>query len=113
MSISTGALTHFSELLLKTRKEVTERLEILKKNRDYGDDTDSFEEEGDEAEEFSNQIELAKTLEERRDRIDAALQKMKDGTYGTCEECGNPIAENVLEVDPESELCQNCKSKKV
>lgn len=112
MPISTGEVTHFSELLLKTRKEVVARLELLKKNRDYGDDTDSFEEEGDEAEEFSNQVELTKSLEERRDRIDAALQKMKDGTYGTCEQCGNPISTNVLEVDPESGLCRDCKSKK-
>lgn len=112
MTISTGELTHFSELLLKTREEVVARLERLKKERDFGDDVDSLEEEGDETEEFANQVELAESLETRRDRIDAALQKMKDGTYGVCEKCGGPITPNVLEVDPESELCQNCKSKK-
>ncbi len=112
MTISTGELTHFSELLLKTREEVVARLERLKKERDFGDDVDSLEEEGDETEEFANQVELVKSLETRRDRIDAALQKMKDGTYGVCEKCGGTITPNVLEVDPESELCQNCKSKK-
>lgn len=111
MSFSTGDLTHFSELLLKSREEIVTRLERMKKDRDYGDDTDSFEEEGDEAEEFSNQVELIKSLENRKDHIDTAFQKMKDGSYGICEKCALSIAPNILEVDPESELCQACKIK--
>lgn len=109
MSFSTEQITHFSEKLLNGRKEILKRLEELKKIRDYGDDTDSYQEEGDEAEEFSNQVELVESLKTRMEKIDAALQKIKDGTYGICDECKQSIPSNVLEVDPESELCQDCK----
>ncbi|MEK7465573.1 MAG: TraR/DksA C4-type zinc finger protein [Patescibacteria group bacterium] len=109
MSFSTEQITRFSEKLLNGRKEIKKRLEELQKTRDYGDDTDSYQEEGDETTEFSNQVELVESLKTRTERIDTALQKIKDGTYGICETCKQPIPLAVLEVDPESELCQDCK----
>ncbi len=43
--------------------------------------------------------------------INFALDKMGAGAYGICEECGNEISIELLRVDPESRLCQNCKLK--
>jgi DnaK suppressor protein len=37
--------------------------------------------------------------------IDAALAKMDDGTYGTCEICGKPIGAARLEAIPWARLC--------
>lgn len=37
--------------------------------------------------------------------IDAALQRIDDGTYGTCVNCGKPIPEERLEALPWTELC--------
>ena len=34
-----------------------------------------------------------------------ALRKLDDGTYGTCERCGNPIGEDRLEAIPWTRLC--------
>jgi DnaK suppressor protein len=40
--------------------------------------------------------------------IDAALRKINEGTYGTCERCGRPIAKARLEVVPHARICQKC-----
>jgi RNA polymerase-binding transcription factor DksA len=37
--------------------------------------------------------------------IDHALQKIEDGTYGTCEVCGKPIAPERLAAIPWARLC--------
>jgi len=37
--------------------------------------------------------------------IDAALKRIEDGTYGTCNSCGKPIGEERLEALPWATLC--------
>jgi RNA polymerase-binding transcription factor DksA len=37
--------------------------------------------------------------------IDAALQRIEDGTYGICENCGKPIAPERLLAIPWTRLC--------
>jgi len=43
--------------------------------------------------------------------LDRALKKMDEGTYGYCEDCGEPIAKARLEAVPTAKLCMTCKSK--
>jgi DnaK suppressor protein len=42
-------------------------------------------------------------------KIDHALAKIEDGTFGICEECGEPISVKRLEARPETTLCIRCK----
>ena len=44
-------------------------------------------------------------------KIDEALARMEDGTFGTCQECEEPIEPRRLEARPVSELCIACKEK--
>lgn len=44
------------------------------------------------------------TLEE----IDAALERVELGTYGSCERCGRPIGEGRLEARPTARTCIDC-----
>ena len=39
-----------------------------------------------------------------------ALQRIEDGTYGECANCGNEIAAGRLEARPEAALCIECAS---
>jgi RNA polymerase-binding protein DksA len=59
--------------------------------------------------------EIDYTLEENEERviaaIDAALQRIDDGTYGTCQGCGQPIATERLEAVPWTTQCIDCKRK--
>ena len=41
-------------------------------------------------------------------RIDAALARIADGTYGDCVKCGNPISDARLNLLPDTPLCKNC-----
>ena len=55
-----------------------------------------------------NQIGVAKRLESRLERVDRALEKLEDGTYGTCDACGGAIDPRRLRAAPESTVCVAC-----
>jgi DnaK suppressor protein len=43
------------------------------------------------------------------EKIDRALGRIEDGTFGVCEECSEPISVKRLEARPETTLCIRCK----
>jgi DnaK suppressor protein len=43
------------------------------------------------------------------DKIEKALRKIEDGSFGICEECGEEISIKRLEARPETTLCIRCK----
>lgn len=55
---------------------------------------------------------MAKEQERRRrgerQRIEAALERLADGTWGLCTECGEAIAGARLDFDPTVTLCIRC-----
>jgi DnaK suppressor protein len=55
---------------------------------------------------------LAATLKETLVEVEHALAKMDEGTYGTCEGCGNSIAAPRLEAMPAARYCIDCASTK-
>jgi RNA polymerase-binding protein DksA len=44
-------------------------------------------------------------------RVEAALRALDDGTYGTCTNCGQPIAPERLEAIPWVAMCIDCARK--
>ncbi len=42
-------------------------------------------------------------------KIKKALERIDNGTYGVCEECGEEITEKRLKARPVTEVCINCK----
>ena len=42
-------------------------------------------------------------------KLERALQKIDDGSFGVCEECEEPISKKRLEARPETGLCIRCK----
>ena len=74
---------------------------------DYGD---AFADGGAATAERTEVIGLVETLKHRIDDIDQALEKIDDGTYGTCQNCGNPIGEARMEFRPTSTFCVDCKN---
>jgi DnaK suppressor protein len=42
-------------------------------------------------------------------KINEALARIEDGTFGICEECGEEIGEERLSVRPVTTLCIHCK----
>ncbi len=91
------------------KEKIEKELIKLKETLDFGDDTDHYEEETDEAEEMGNYLGIKRTQDARLEQIKKALQKIKNGTYGKCDKCGGEIEQRILDVDPESLYCKNCK----
>jgi DnaK suppressor protein len=42
-------------------------------------------------------------------RIDRALQRLADGRYGACDDCGKDIVESRLRAMPFAERCRQCQ----
>lgn len=61
---------------------------------------------------FEQQRDLAlrDRSEQQLELVDAALERIEAGTYGTCVRCGNPIAPARLEALPWAAHCIDCQS---
>src|SRR3954451_7357344 len=55
-----------------------------------------------------NEIGVGNSLLVTAERVDRALAKLEDGTYGVCDDCGDPILPARLRVAPESTVCIEC-----
>jgi RNA polymerase-binding transcription factor DksA len=105
-------LKSFKDKLLKEQKEIVKQLKELGEVPEFGTDIEGevFEEEADEAEEYSKNLGIKQVLKERLLDIKNALDKIAKGDYGKCEECGNKIEPAILKISPESRFCKNCKA---
>ncbi len=56
---------------------------------------------GDEPDHGATLARAERTL----DDVDHALSRLADGSYGTCEACGEPIADDRLAVAPTARTC--------
>ncbi|MFI0350201.1 TraR/DksA family transcriptional regulator [Actinomadura sp. 9N407] len=43
--------------------------------------------------------------------LDRAVERLRDGTYGTCERCGGPIAAARLVARPAARTCITCAAR--
>lgn len=68
----------------------------------------NIEEVADEVEEYSTRVHLEFSLENQLKDVNAALEKIEKGTWGTCEKCQNAISEERLKASPEARLCSQC-----
>ena len=75
---------------------------------DYGD---AFADGGAATAERTEVLGLVEGLKTRLNNIDGALNKIAEGTYGTCEVCGNDIGQDRIEFRPTSTRCVDCKNK--
>ncbi len=55
---------------------------------------------------------LAGNLRESLSDVEDAIVKLDNGTFGTCESCGQPISPDRLEAKPAAKLCMDCASKR-
>jgi DnaK suppressor protein len=103
----------FRELLLEERQRVSDAIAYLHEENS-GSQDDEVPETGDaDTATVTLDRELDFSLEENStrvlDEIDSALRKIDEGTFGTCERCGQPIAPERLEAMPYATKCIDCK----
>jgi len=101
------------------REIMTQMLDdILRKGEETIEDmTDTREMYADPADRATAESDRSFTLRLRdRERklikkIQEAQQRLEDGTYGICEECGDEISVPRLKARPVTTLCIACKSR--
>jgi DnaK suppressor protein len=104
-------LQKFKESLEAKRTEIIKRAEQTLQ-QDMSLDTDDFPDEMDLA---SSEYLQAFTFRLRGrekvflSKIQKALERIDNGTFGVCEECDEPISIKRLEARPETTLCIRCK----
>jgi RNA polymerase-binding protein DksA len=106
----------FRDMLLAERERVQRAIDNLHDEHpgsvedETGDETQD-QHLGDAATAMFDR-ELDYTLEDNSEHvlasIDAALARIDDGSYGTCTNCGKPIAAERLEARPWADLCIDC-----
>jgi len=97
--------------LEQRRRETSERIAELAKTPELGAAQGFGKRIGDgttEAISRLTDIGVGRSLETGLERVERALTKLDEGSYGTCDECGGPIPEKRLEAMPESTLCVQC-----
>jgi DnaK suppressor protein len=100
-------LEHFKEILLKHRQQIL-NVGLLNKSEDLHVAEEDLSDETDLASSLiQQQINCAIRDREyyKLRRIDAALDKIAEGTYGHCEDCEEEIGHKRLENQPWTELC--------
>jgi len=110
---TTETLTRLRTRLIGEHDELLRQLRELGGEGDDGID-DPFAEEGfaDTGQATAERVNLLMMVKSLRDilrEVQAALERMDAGTYGICQRCGQPIAEERLEALPATRLCISCK----
>ena len=107
------SIGRFRKILLKEREEIIGDVkQIYESSQEVGQD--GIQDIGDEAANVYNKQILLTLNENERMRlreVDEALDRIASKTYGTCEECGEPIGLKRLEVKPVAKYCVPCKTK--
>lgn len=96
--------------LIEMKTTIADRINKLEKDKTRSNgplEADSSEQaqsiQNDEVVDQLDDLERAELT-----KIDAALQRIEAGTYGTCTECGESIGEKRLKAVPFATICMNC-----
>lgn len=107
MGLSKKKLGHFKEKLMKLKEDILNS-DLMKNLDDLKISQEDLADEADLANQAINQ-QVTFRMREREvaklKRINAALERIEEGTYGFCVESGDEIEEKRLENQPWTEYC--------
>jgi DnaK suppressor protein len=101
----------FRDLLLARRAELMG--EAGRTAHGMGDDAEGYPDPTDRGNLESDRNLLLRIRDRERkliSKIEEALGRIADGTFGLCEECDEPIAVERLKARPVTTLCIECKA---
>lgn len=92
-----------AEVRAASRRDAEEAEALVREAHDRGDEARAEIQLG------IGDAELERDLHELRD-VEAALQRLAQGTYGLCEDCGQEIGEGRLAAQPAARRCAACQA---
>jgi len=110
-ALSKKELKKFQELIEEKRKLVLERARQLMSEGMVLDTNDLPDEMDLASSEYIQSMDFRLRGREKGllSKLDLAIKKIEDGTFGQCESCDEPIGKKRLEARPETSLCIKCK----
>ncbi len=96
--------------LIAMSKQFAEKVDHLKKNSLVRNDSVISPEDGTDVFDRQFNLSLASTEQKSLAAIYDALKRIEEGTYGTCDSCGDIIGIARLKALPFVKMCINCKS---
>ena len=105
--------------LAKKKEEILDELQKITNNNggsknhqvkfpEYGDKAD---ENAQEIDEYSTNLATDKMLESTLRDVNDALHRIKNGAYGICKYCKQPIGKKRMLARPVASTCVECKTK--
>jgi DnaK suppressor protein len=103
----------FTEILQKKKKKIIEKAQNTLETGMTLDEADLSDEMDLASSEYLQSFQFRLRGRERTflAKIDSALSRIEDGSFGTCDDCGNVIHPKRLEARPEATLCIKCKEE--
>ena len=107
----------FKKLLTEERDRLVKGVRQLEEDTLYQPATDnvsdvsSYAEVGTDSFERETALSIAGTESRQLSEVADALQRVENGTYGTCEGCEKDIPKKRLEAFPAARYCIECQSK--
>jgi DnaK suppressor protein len=100
-------------MLEDRRREIHEKLRSLREAIPADVQHDVRDAEEQSVDDFVQEVDLAlmQMKTETLKKIDQAIQRLEDGSYGRCQECEQEIAEARLQALPFAVLCRDCQEQ--
>ncbi len=111
MALTKEQQDQFRQLLHDKRKRLIEQAQETLSTEMVLAPEDRFDEVDQASSEYMQAFSFRLRGRERflMDKIELALKKIDEGSFGTCEECEEPISLKRLQARPEAPLCIQCK----
>ncbi|MDX9730682.1 MAG: TraR/DksA C4-type zinc finger protein [Bdellovibrionales bacterium] len=105
-------INSFKTLLLEQRTDLLNKMVAFR-----AETLSPVGERGDEGDRATSELDLNRAVRDQEranmllPKIDRALQRITDGSYGHCEDCGEQIGLARLRARPVATLCIACKEE--
>ncbi|MEE9166000.1 MAG: TraR/DksA C4-type zinc finger protein [Candidatus Neomarinimicrobiota bacterium] len=119
--LTKAKLNHFKTIILEKQEKALAEMGYIRKSS--LDDTGNLDKTASDSTYAYHMADVGTDSQEREKsflwytrennfirHLDNALERIRQGTYGFCVECGNPIMEERLEEVPHTQHCVNCKN---
>ena len=114
-------LKEFEEMIKKEKERLLTKLDRLSQaametmSKESSGDHSGYSlhmaDQGTDSQEREKSYLFASRERKYMEKLDEALDRIKAGTYGMCQDCGCKIDKERLEAVPVTKLCYDCKSK--
>lgn len=112
MVMDNSDIEYFRDLLRKMRQDIQQKGENT--IEDMTEDREIYADPADRASAESDRAFILRLRDRDRkliQKIDQALDRIQEGSFGICDDCGEDISIARLKARPVTTLCIKCKSK--